>query len=264
MKKVENARRWLVDGTVVIACVSCFHLVLWAAPPDPPAGSTYAPVEDLATQLDHYAEALRKALETPTEEYSESKQKTVRKHADAIAVLALVIGNHDQDHDLKAAAGSMVATAAKLAQVAEDHAAAVAEMKKLDAALGGKEDAAASSSLEWRKVAQLENLMKQTQFLYSRLKRGVKGSKLEKQADKTAAYSATLAAIAHATTWDTSPVDNEADKQKWYDFCAQMREAAAQVNRAIHQKDQAAVAAGMKELKVSCDACHAVFEEEQL
>jgi cytochrome c556 len=110
----------------------------------------------------------------------------------------------------------------------------------------------------------MEGLMKQVQFLNSRLKRGVKGSKLKSQADKTTAYAATLAAIAQATISDTSDVENTADLDKWYQFCADMRDAAGEVNQAIHRQNEDEVKAAMKKLKASCDDCHAVFEEDQL
>ncbi len=63
---------------------------------------------------------------------------------------------------------------------------------------------------------------------------------------------------------DTSDVENDADLEKWYQFCAEMRDAAGQVNQAIHAQDADRVQASMEQLKASCDACHAVFEEEQL
>ncbi|MDH3717538.1 MAG: hypothetical protein OES79_05395 [Planctomycetota bacterium] len=252
---------------LIIAAALTIATALQAAPPDPPAASTYAPIADLATQVDYYVGSLEKALDASGDEYSEAKQKTVRKQADTLAALSLVIGNHDQQHALKASAGELLAAAGRLAGAAGDQQAALKELESVKQAAAGGEAAGGSGdsvSLQWRKVADMENLMKQTQFLNSRLKRSVKGSKLKSQADKTTAYTATLAAIAQATMADTSDVENPADLDKWYQFCADMRDAAGAVNQAIHQQNEVDVQAAMKKLKASCDACHAVFEEDEL
>jgi hypothetical protein len=249
-----------------IAAALIIATALQAAPPDPPAASTYAPIADLATQVDYYVGSLEKALGASGDEYSEAKQKSVRKQADTLAALALVIGNHDQDHALKASAGELLAAAGRLAAAAADQPAALKELASVKQAAAGEAAGGSgeSASLQWRKVADLESLMKQVQFLNSRLKRGVKGSKLKSQADKTTAYTATLAAIAQASLADTSDVENPADLDKWYQFCADMRDAAGAVNQAIHQQNEEGVQAAMQKLKASCDDCHAVFEEDEL
>ena len=50
--------------------------------------------------------------------------------------------------------------------------------------------------------------------------------------------------------------------EKWYAFCAQMRDAAAAVNAGIRAQDQEATEAAMEELDKSCDDCHAIFHDE--
>ncbi len=266
MRRFYDRLGWICGKNMFFLIVFSMAAVLAAAPPDPPPASRYAPIADLATQVDYHIGMLEKALDTSADEYNELKQKTVSKNAGMLAVLALVIGNHDQDHGLKASAGQVLAAAERLAAVANDPAAARAEFTRIKTAIAGEaaDGGGPAASLKWRKVADLEGLMKQVQFLNSRLKRSVKGSKLKSQADKTTAYSATLAAIAQATLADTSDVENPADLDKWYQFCAEMRDAAGEVNQAIHQQDEESVQAAMEKLKASCDACHAVFEEDQL
>ncbi|NIP87008.1 MAG: hypothetical protein GTO03_16160 [Planctomycetales bacterium] len=266
MQSLASGRPQVLWLTITWAWVLGTAASLLAAPPQPPAASSYAPIADLAPQMDFYVEALEKALEGSDDEYGELAQRTVRKSADMLAVLALVIGNHDQDHPRKATAGKLLAAAEELAEAAAQQEAAQVALQQLKQVLAGEAAGGDGdeASLEWRRVADMENLMKQVQFLNSRLKRSVKGTKLKSQADKTTAYAATLAAVAQGIVADTSDVENDADLEKWYQFCAEMRDAAGQVNQAIHAQDADRVQASMEQLKASCDACHAVFEEEQL
>ena len=61
---------------------------------------------------------------------------------------------------------------------------------------------------------------------------------------------------------DTHEVKNPDDTQKWYDFCTTMRDAAGQINSAVHAQDFDAATAAMERMQTNCDDCHAVFREE--
>ena len=64
--------------------------------------------------------------------------------------------------------------------------------------------------------------------------------------------------------WPTrSLVKNPADMQQWYQFCAEMRDAAGAVNPAIHAGDQPAATDAMTRLAKSCEICHAVFRKDE-
>jgi len=69
--------------------------------------------------------------------------------------------------------------------------------------------------------------------------------------------------IAQGSMADTSETKTDEQVKQWYDFCAQMREAASGLNKAIHAGDESAADAAMKKLTQSCDDCHAVFHKEE-
>ena len=48
----------------------------------------------------------------------------------------------------------------------------------------------------------------------------------------------------------------------WYADCAEMRDAAADVNKSLHAGDSDATAAAMDKLQQSCEDCHKVFKPE--
>jgi cytochrome c556 len=103
--------------------------------------------------------------------------------------------------------------------------------------------------------------MKQVPLVHIGLKRGVEPNRLARQAAQSAGQSASLAAIAQAAMLDDEYAKTPADLEQWVAFCAEMRDAAGQVNSAVHKQDQPAVAAGMKRLAVSCETCHAKFRQ---
>jgi cytochrome c556 len=108
-------------------------------------------------------------------------------------------------------------------------------------------------------------------LIHTGLKRGVDPHRLARQASQSAGQSAALAAIAEAAMLDTEYAKLARDSaagaveraeqraEQWRQFCVGMRDAAGEVNSAIHAQDQARVTAGMKRLSQSCEACHAKF-----
>ena len=61
---------------------------------------------------------------------------------------------------------------------------------------------------------------------------------------------------------DTHEVKDPNDTGKWYEFCAKLRDAAAEINAAAHAKDQAKAKDALTRLNQSCDRCHEVFRKE--
>ena len=86
---------------------------------------------------------------------------------------------------------------------------------------------------------------------------------MEKEAEKAAGYAAALAVIGQAAMADTHEVKNPADLEKWYQFCAEMRDAAGAVGNGVRAQDFAATTAAMKRLSQNCDDCHAVFRKKE-
>lgn len=250
------AARWgsLVGLAVVAACLVGSGLA--AEPPAAPKVSTFAPAQDLVSQVDYYLERLEATVESESE-YKDSADK-VAKDASTLAVIGLALGLHDEDNKYKNAAPALIKAAQKLAAT-KDFASAKAGVAAVKDALGTKGD---PSGLKWEKVASLKELMLQVPLVNSRLKRYLRGVRFTKMAKDTAGSSATLAAVAQASIADTSEAKNPGDVEKWYKYCVDMRDAAGALNAAIRALDQKAAEAAMKKMAKSCDDCHEVFHPE--
>ena len=53
------------------------------------------------------------------------------------------------------------------------------------------------------------------------------------------------------------------ESAKWYKYCDEMRDAAAELSAACVKKDHAAAKAAMDKLGETCHTCHEVFHEEE-
>jgi cytochrome c556 len=224
---------------------------------EPAKVSGFAPAADLAAQVDYYLGRLGESL-SDGKDYDEAKQSRVSKDANTLSVLALVLAMHDAEPKYR---GGELITAARHLAESSDHyepaAQALAEVKK---AAGGSQ-APPPTAVQWGKVASLEALMKQVPIVNNSLKRGLEPNRFKRQADQSAGQSATLAAIAQAVQFDP-PADKDAEAvAQWQTLCRQMRDAAGEVNAAIHAGDQQAAQAGMKRLAQNCDACHEKFRD---
>jgi len=244
----------------LVAVVSVVAVMAWALAAEPPAApkvSTFAPAKDVVSQIDAYMERLQESVASE-EEFKEAEAK-LAKDANTMILLALAAGLHDEDNKYKAAAPAIFKAAQELAQ-AKGFAAAQAGVAKVKKSLDSSEGNPAD--LKWVKAASLEELMKQVPLVNSRLKRNLRGANFKKKATSNAGDAATLAVIAQGSMADTSEAKNPEEIQKWYDFCVQMRDAAAGLNKAIRAGDQAAAEKAMGALNQSCDDCHAVFHKE--
>ncbi len=104
--------------------------------------------------------------------------------------------------------------------------------------------------------------MKQVPLIHAGLKRGVSAGRLKRMAEQTTGQSAALAALAQAARFDDQYTTSAEQAAQWSDFCIAMRDAAGEVNAAVHAQDEAAVEAGMKRLQASCETCHAKFRQQ--
>ncbi|MCC7084000.1 MAG: hypothetical protein IT427_03210 [Pirellulales bacterium] len=228
------------------------------APPNPPPPSKYAPANDLLAQVDYYIKRDSQALASQ-EEFDGAAKSRLRKDANTLAVLGLALALHDDENRLKAHAGEFVHSAQLLAK-AGDFESAVAAFDELKKALSGEGSPAEKHLAAWEKVADLSQLMKQVPTINAGLKRGVSTpARLEKSKHEAAGHAAVLAAIAQASISDTHEVKDPADLEKWYQCCAEMRDAAGQVNAAVHAGDHAKTTSAMLRLANSCDTCHQSF-----
>jgi cytochrome c556 len=237
--------------------LACFLAArLFSQPLGVPKISAFAPAEDLIQQVDFFIGRVEESLADPAD-FAGAKQSRTVKDGNTLAVLALMLALHDEEHRLKASMPAMLASAQSLATADDNFEQARTALAGIKAARA--ETAPQGPPAKWEKVASLAALMKQVPLIHSGLKRGADPKRLARQAVQSAGQSAALAAIAEASMLDTEHAKSPDDVEKWRQSCAQMRDAAAEVNGAVHAQDQERVAAGMKRLLVSCDACHAKF-----
>lgn len=247
-----------------IFVMSC--LVGWASAsavrggdiPPAPKPSTYAPAADLVKAVDDYISRISEALATE-DDFADLKARVI-KDAETVAVLALVLGLHDEKNNYQAAAPALITAARELsAAAATDYAAAKKALTALEAAKSASGD---PSTLKWQKVASLKELMEQVPLVNSRLKRNMR--RFDRQADAIAVDAAILAAIGQGSMANVDETSQPSNTEKWFAFCADMRNAAAEVNKAAKQKDAAAAEKAVAALTKSCDDCHAVFHPEAI
>jgi len=251
--KSRNVAAW----SLVAAC--SVGVLLAADPPAPPKISSFAPAADLVAQAKLYVETFDKSL-AGEQEYKDNAEK-IKRDAHTLTVLALALGNHDADNELKAAAPEIMATSQSLAK-AKEYAAAKSALEALHAAMAGKaEKPAAAEAPKWARAASLGQLMKQVTFVNNRLKRGMR--RFGKQTKEQARDAAVLAAIAQACVYDTHEVKSPDDLDRWYQLCGQMRDAAGELNAKVHAADKPGAEAALLKIAQSCDDCHEVFRIEQ-
>jgi cytochrome c556 len=241
---------------VAVALVVGASSVL-AAPPEAPKVSTFAPAEDLAKQVDRYVEDLEKAVENQGD-FDEAK---VTKLSNTLMLMAIGLGLHDTDNQYKANAGAIFKAAEDLSK-AKGFDAAKAGVAAVKAAVGGKGTA---GQVSWAQGAgaNLDAVYKQAQTVVNSLKRYTKSERFKKSAKETAGFSAVLAVMGQGVMASTSHAKGDDQVQQWYKFSAEMRDAAAETNKAIHAGDAEATQAAVKKLNKSCEDCHAVFHKEE-
>jgi hypothetical protein len=235
------------------------------APPEAPPVSTFAPAEDLASQVPEYLEDLEEAVESE-ETYNESIDK-IAQRSNTLILVALALGLHDTDNPYKAAAPAMMEAAQQLA-AAKDYAAAKAAVEAVKTAAAATDGD--SSDLKWERVASMKELMLAVPVINTRLKGRLKSeSRLKQRAEEAAGLAAVLAVIAQGSLPNCGETIAPQEVQKWYHDCIHMRDAAAAANAAIRAFDDgngsfdAAKTIVEGDLNTSCEDCHTVFNPEE-
>lgn len=237
----------------------CLIAMAQAAPPEAPKVSTFAPAADLSAQLAEYVTGLEESV--ASEEAFKDSESKIDKDANTVSVIALSLGLSDEENKYKQAAPALI-KASQAVTAAEGFAAVKAAVADLKAAMTSKGDA---GTLKWEdKVASMPELMAQVPLINTRLKRYTRGSRLKSKAADTKGYAAVIAAIGQASMANAEDTEKPDEAEKWHTYCAEMRDAAAAVHKAIDEGDEDKVSAAMDTLQKSCDDCHAVFHEEEL
>jgi len=270
--KLTRQWTWSVAAAAVAAMMLSAAGAVAAEPPAAPKVSTFAPAKDVVAQIEFYLGRIEKAVADESE-YKDADTQVV-KDANTLILLGLAAGLHDQDNDYKAAAAGLMKAAQELgkvavvkelppgvqpsaAEVATRYAAvkaAVAVLKKAAEAKDGN-----PASLKWIKVADLPETMNQVPAVNTRLKRNLRGERFKSRAKSNVGDSAAIAVIAQGSIADTSAVKKPGDEEKWFKYCIEMRDAAAGLNKAIHDGKPADGEKAAAALAQSCDNCHETF-----
>jgi hypothetical protein len=232
---------------------------VWAEPPAAELltkPSAYAPSKDLQYQLVYLTDRIEGDLEKP--EKFDRRVKRVVRDSNTIAVLALVLGNHDEENPLRGRSASVIAAATDLANKATNHADAQAAYKRLTEAL---QSPTGQGQVPWSCVGDIEAHMLQIPQLDTSLKSAVKPSRFATSQDKAAGLAATLAAVAHISMFDDTYCSDALDHQDWVELCLCMRDSATDLHSAIRAGDAAAADRAFRPLGRSCDECHEQFRD---
>jgi len=254
-----TSKSWWVLSLVVIAAAVVSGGSVLADPPAAPKVSTFAQAKALEAQIEKYVKELEESVESE-QSYKEWEGR-VTKHSNTLILLALAAGLHDEENKFQTAGPGLLKAAQGLA-AAKGYEAAKAGVAGVKKALDSKEGDRAA--LKWEKLASLPETMKQVPLVNSRLKRNLRATSFKRRAKDNAGDSAVLGVIAQGSIADTSEAKNDDEVKKWYGFCVQMRDAAAAVNKAVHDGDQKAADTAMGSLNQSCDDCHKVFHTAAL
>lgn len=251
--KWTTSRNWLVAMMATVSMFAWAGMAMAQAPAAPKV-STFAPAEDLVSQLESYVGRLEESVANQAE-YKDNEGKIARD-ANTVALIGLALGLHDTENKYKAAAGAIVKASQQI-EAAKDYDAAKAAVASLKKATESK----AAGELKWEKVASLPALMKQVPLVNTKLKRNLRHFvKKAKAKEDAAGDTATLAVIAQGSMANASETKKPTEVQKWCEYCAQMRDAAGALNKAVRAGDKAAADEQMKAMTKACDACHETFE----
>lgn len=244
---------------LVMLSVACLGGITSRAAPQPndTKVSTYAPVKDAEAQFNYYLGRLEKHLGDGAS-YDEDHQRRVALDASTLAALALSLGMHDEETKYRRPAAKLIELAVELADSSDDFEAAKKKLAEFKTALHS--DVAAEPTT-WEPAAELVYLMQQVPNVNAPLRQGVRSRRFERSIDRTAGHAVTLAAIAQASMLDTTYCGDEDDEMEWQRICAEMRDAAAQVYKALRAKDQEKAKAGAERIAKTCDACHHRFRD---
>ena len=188
----------------------------------------------------------------------------VRRDANALATVALVLGSSEADSQRKGSAPGLVAAAQKL-----ESAKSVAEVKSAYQALIAARDGKGGGKLEWSKVASLRPLMKYAlPSLSTEIKRLARNEKTflrKANTQKVIDASTIMVAIALGARENVDETLAPEEDEVWRGYCDRLANAALEFN-----ENATAVAAGQgsfddmkaayKTVEETCSStCHEKF-----
>lgn len=220
--------------------------------------STYAPAKDLESQVQFFLDRIKDDLKDESA-YEDDTVKRVSRDANTLAVLALVLGKHDEANRYQASAATLLNGSLALAEKSQDYQAARSAYAQLVESLNGPHGA---QDLAWKSVGNIVDLMHQVPSLNTKLRGQVRSAeRFSKSPDVAAGLAATLAAISQVAMFDNSYCADQADQASWVELCGLMRDAARDVNQAVRSGDRDSAVENLKPLTRTCDDCHAQFKD---
>ncbi len=243
----------------IAALTLCGLALAWGEPPTEEVNrvpSSYAPAKDLQFQVNYLMQRIDGDLKN--EPKYDRHVKRVMRDANTIAVLALVMGKHDEQNTLKGTSTAVIKAAHELSAKAKDLGAAKSAYAVLVARL---KSPSSESPTAWKGVGDIEQLMQQIPELDRSLKIAVKPTRFAKSREKAASLAATMAALAQVSMFDGTYCTDAADEAEWVELCVCLRDAATDVHAAIQEGDSDAATAALKPLARTCDDCHEQFKD---
>ncbi len=213
--------------------------------------SSYAPADDLIAQGQAYVEEMDEIVSDPTQFADESRRARLVQDAYTLALVAVALAEHDTDNAWKQRAPAVVQAARALA-AAEEHAAARQALAALKSALA--DDATAEYPLRWADQP-LGPLMEQVGVAQTNAGRYLR--RLTRTPEYVQRSAAIMALVAQRAALEPAYLDNA----QWRALSHEMRDAAAELNRAARAKDLDAASRASDRLEQSCKRCHDAFQK---
>jgi hypothetical protein len=226
---------------------------------DAPAVSTFAAADVLVAQINELVKKTEKSV--ATEKSYDAATARVEKDAATLAALAVAVGLHDEDNELKSAAGALLHAARELAECdnQEDAAEALSAVKAAIASGTGDAD-----EPSWDEpAASINSLMKQVTYLNTQLRRGVRKGKI-RRSESVVAQASVLGVIAQAVVCEGEDwASDDEQLAAWNEMAAEMRAAAVAMRDAAAAEDGAAAEEAKDRVEQSCKTCHEEFDIDE-
>lgn len=224
-----------------------------------PAVSTFAAMDLLVAEVADLVEKTKKSV--ATEKAYDAATAQVEKDAATLAALAVAVGLHDENNQLKSAAPALLHAARKLAEC-DNQADAKAAFAAVEAAI--KSGTGKRDEPSWdESAAAIESLMKQVTFLNTQLRRGVRSGKLRRP-ESVVAQATVLAVLGQAVICEGEDwAEDDEQLAAWKEMAAELRAAAVAMRDAAAAEDGAAAEAGKERIEQSCKTCHEAFDIDE-
>jgi hypothetical protein len=240
----------ILVGTAVAGLLPLFA----AAPVDV---AEVAPLEDLVFEVNARVAELEKALATE-DSYNELRDLDVRRAFGVLACLGQAIAEHKDLAQTKIA-GPTLRNAALRFNLESTFAEAKEALQAVQAAQGGKADAAAVVEHDWAQLIEMLAMMEEIETRSGKLVRVVRRPR---GTPEESAHASTIAVLTVAMMADTHTLTDEADIPQWKEMSREYQQLMTKLASAIRDKDRRSAGDLLIQATQSCDRCHATFRDQ--